>query len=320
MGIREPVLVPLQTERDQAWRSALTAADGSLGDTRAVLAHLLRGHDSLLLNDAVIARVRGIMGGLAEQLAQAVAAFASPNARDDGAQAHDGFVALLADALFEVRPLLTHVHALALEWQLAERTESRLALDPVLPPLLQARIGADDADAAAIAVDLLAAQARFAQAMRRMSLPLQELPGDLFHLALITMRTFAEGQAGARAEAHLRQDYNERQTRLGLIERVIIALRDDAAQALVLERAGAALFLTALAIGSGQDRDAVAFATAETQIARLALSLTACGLSGDGLAAQVLAVHPAAGLPEGLAALRPDRAAELLAASYGGNR
>ena len=320
MGIREPVMAPLQTERDQTLRSALAAADSSLGDARAVLAHLLRGHDSLLLNDAVIARVRGIMDDLAQQLAQAVDAFVSPHAGEVAAPGDHAFTALLVDALFEVRPLLTHVHALALEWQLAERSEARLALDPVLPPLLQARIGADDTDAAAIAVALLAAQARFAQAMRRMSLPLQELPGDLFHLALITMRTFAEGQAGAQAEAHLRRDYNERQTRLGLVERVIIALRDDAAQALVLERAGVALFLTALAIGSGQDRDSAAFATAETQIVRLALSLTACGLTGDGLAAQVLAIHPAAGLPQGLAELRPDRAAELLAAHYGGSR
>ena len=52
--------------------------------------------------------------------------------------------------------------------------------------------------------------------------------------------------------------------------------------------------------------------TTETQTARLALSLAACGLKADAVAAQFLALHPDVDLPQGIEALLPDRAAAIL--------
>lgn len=305
---------------DAVLRQSLAQADGLLAEARPILRHLLHGDDASLLNDEIVARVRGLLASLGAQLAKALwqGTQTSLSSQDIAAQ--------FTIALGERAALLTHLHCAALEWQLAERMEQGLALDPVLPPLLQARIGAEDPAIAATATAMLAAQARFGQAMRRMELALEELPADLFHLALATMRVVAQdaGQADpamadrvSAAEAHLRRHYEERETRLGLIERVIIALREDAGQALSIERAGVALFLTALAIGSGQDRDAAILATAESQVLRLALSLKVCGLAGEALAAQVLAIHPRAVVPDALDRVLPEQAARLLSEGAG---
>jgi hypothetical protein len=52
-------------------------------------------------------------------------------------------------------------------------------------------------------MNLLAAQARFGQAQRRMRLPLAELPGDLLHGALIAMRHVVGTESTADARATL---------------------------------------------------------------------------------------------------------------------
>lgn len=310
---------------DAVLRQSLAQADGLLAESRPVLRHLLHGDDASLLNDEIVARVRGLLASLGEQLAKALWQ-AGPADAGAKPRASQEIAAQFTIALGERAALLTHLHCAALEWQLAERMEQGLALDPVLPPLLQARIGAEDPVIAATATAMLAAQARFGQAMRRMELPLEELPADLFHLVLATMRVVAQdtGQADpamadrvSGAEADLRRHYEERETRLGLIERVIIALREEAGQALSIERAGVALFLTALAIGSGQDRDAAILATADSQVLRLALALKVCGLAGEALAAQVLAIHPRAVVPDALDRLLPEQAARLLSEGAG---
>jgi hypothetical protein len=58
----------------------------------------------------------------------------------------------------------------------------------VLSPLVQELVAAKEGDMAALAMTVLAAQARFMQHHRRMELPLGELPGDLFHKALVLLR------------------------------------------------------------------------------------------------------------------------------------
>ncbi|MFN5779780.1 MAG: hypothetical protein ACK44O_09970, partial [Novosphingobium sp.] len=104
--------------------------------------------------------------------------------------------------LVERAALLNHIHAQALEFQLGERLQARIALDPVLSPLLQALIASPDSTTAASAMALLAAQARYVQAQRRMQLPVGELPADLFHAILQTVRGLeAEPEVLAQAEA-----------------------------------------------------------------------------------------------------------------------
>ena len=85
--------------------------------------------------------------------------------------------------------------------------------------------------------------------------------------------------------------------------------------ALSVDHAGVAMFLSALATGSGQDRDLVALATNDKQLARLALSLRAAGLKADGVEQQFSYLHPQITLPEGFEGLRADDAAGLLAST-----
>lgn len=301
-------------------RTELEAADTAFANTRPILRHLLRNDDHSIFSDQIVARVRGMLHDVARQLVVALAE--AGDERDPQAGAHEA-AEELAGAFMENPAMLGHAHALAIEWQLTERLQTRLSLDPVLSPLVQEMISSGDPATSSSAMALLAAQARFGQSQRRMELPATELPGDLFHAALMTMHAHAADFSGdhaadhaesnaAKAEDALRKRYEERRSRLGLTERLITALRGDAARALSIEHAGVALFLTALAIGSGQDRDQVIMTTTETQTARLALSLAACGLKADAVAAQFLALHPDVDLPQGIEALLPDRAAAIL--------
>jgi hypothetical protein len=286
-------------------RDALERGDAVIGTVPPVLRHLLASDDSGLFADAILARVRGMIADIAQQLVEHM-----------GGEEQDGpalITALMANPVF-----LTHVHALVLEWQLTERLQAGLALDPVLSPLLQALIASSDQTTAALAMKFLAAQARFGQAQRRMRLPLAELPGDLLHGALVAMR----GVAGARpdadaraaaAETAIRTDYGESRSRIGLISRLVTGMGAGAVAALSIHHAGAAIFLSALGIASGQDRDLATLATSETQRTRLALALCAAGLKPSAIEEQLLALDPHAALPEGLDRLTPDRAAALLA-------
>lgn len=83
--------------------------------------------------------------------------------------------------------------------------------------------------------------------------------------------------------------------------------------ALSISHAGVAIFLSALAHASGQDRDAIVLATNETQVARFALALRAAGLKQNGIAEQIEALHPDANLRLAFDAMTSDQAAQLMA-------
>lgn len=300
-------------------RDELAAADEALAHHEPVLRLLLRTDDNALYSDEIVARMRGLFADVASQLVVALADAAGH--ADPQAWAHDA-AGDLARALAENGAFLLHFHALALEWRLTEQVQARLAVDPVVPPLVQAQLGATDPQVAARAMQALAAQARFGQHLRRMQLPLAELPGDLFHIALMTMRAFASdgSAAGAAedgyalaAERSLRARFDEARGRLGLLRQMVADLGQEAALALALAQAGPALFLTALALGSGQPREVATLATTETQMARLSLMLRAAGLGERELSAQILALHPEVALPAGIDTLPAGAAAAILA-------
>ena len=294
----------------------LAAARDAVANVVPILRHLLRSDDNSIFSDEIIARVRGMFLDVARQLIIALAEAAGHSEPEAWAhKAADELAHMLADN----PAFLEHFHTLAIEWQWTERLAQRSALDPVLPPLLQARIASSDPDASVTAINLLAAQARFCQHQRRMQIPLGELPGDLLHIALVSMRAYigADSSAdgyGLIAERSVRARFDEGRSRLGLMRRVLDAMDGTVADALALDQAGAALFLSALARGSGQTREAIIMATTDSQLPRLALALRASGLSQAAVAAQVRAFHPDAVLPVGQAELEVDQAAALLAA------
>ena len=159
-------------------RDELGRGDAMLATSRPILRHLLVNDDHALFSDEMIARIRGMMNHVARQLLFAQAA--AGGTLDRAGYADDRQDAL-AQALFEDTDFLAHAHALTLEAQLAERLQRRSGIDAVLSPLVQELAAAREMDMAALAMAVLAAEARFLQHHRRMELPLGELPGDLFH-------------------------------------------------------------------------------------------------------------------------------------------
>src|SRR6478735_1625576 len=104
----ETVRSPEGVEHDL--RAELARVDLSIDAVQPVLRHLLCNDEPALFNDAVIARVRGMVGDVARQLLEVQAETA-------GESDLPGFVAehgeALADRLSGTGALLGHVHAIA---------------------------------------------------------------------------------------------------------------------------------------------------------------------------------------------------------------
>jgi hypothetical protein len=296
-------------------RHELAHGDAMVGTIAPILRHLLANDDHSVFGDEIIARVRGMLAHVAAQLLDAVASVHGSTERVE----HDpDQISALSDSFVAHGGFLAHVHGLALEWQLTERLHGRLGLDPVLSPLLQALISSSESATAGRAMALLAAKAKFAQCQRRMQLPLTELPGDLLHAALLALRNHAGAASEAEIEAAdrmLRGNHDESRSRLGLIARLVTGMGGGATAALSISHAGTAMFLSALALASGQDRDLAILATNEGQLARFALAMRAAGLRTPAIAEQFVALHPSVDLPEGFEELGADHAAAMLARS-----
>jgi hypothetical protein len=291
-------------------REELAGGDAVLASTRPILRHLLANRDQALFSDEVIARVRGMIGHVARQLVRAWA-----DAADAGGAARPGHQDLAAQML-EDTDFLAHAHALAQEAGLTEDLQRRSGIDGVLSPLLQELAASSDPQLAGAAMRVIAAQARFLQQVRRMELPLAELPGDLFHKALMLMHAQIDGDpAAVSAGAALRASFDEGASRIGQLSRLVMALGDLAPRSLAIDNAGLALFTTALGMASNQKRALAVLAFGENQLARLALSLRAAGLGRGAVEEQFLYIHPEASLPEGFDGLTAERAGELLAGS-----
>lgn len=297
---------------DTILRDELARANRALSGVAPVISHLLESSGHTLVSDAIVARLRGMLGHLAEQLLVACKSNGSI-APADRAQ-----VDALCDALSGDTRLLNHLYAVAMEGHLTTRLEQRATIDPVLTPLLQELIASDQSAISELAMAGLAAQSRFMQSQRRMELQLSELPPDLF-LSVLERFSGAELATGAelrvKAVQSLKANYDEGAGRLGLFARLVTAMREGAIAALELEHAGLALFASAIASRSKQPRDLAILACHERQAARLALGLRASGLEPEAIERQFLLIEPAELLPEGIANLAPERALELLNAS-----
>ncbi len=295
-------------------RAELAHGDAIIATTGPVLHHLLVNDDQTLFSDQVIARVRGMMADIARQLLFPLAR-ATRNTDEAGfaaEHANDLAVTLLAQA-----DLLTHAHALTIEAHIADRLGQRSGIDPVLSSLLQELAASPDAKVAAGAMRVLAAQARFIQQQRRMNLPLNELPEDLFALCLSVLSGQFPDHATAvgAAEAQLRESYDPAARRVGQMEQLINAMQHEAERAIDVDHAGVAIFATALAMATHQPRENVILSLGEKQCARLSLSLLSAGLKHTDVEDQFLFLHPDVELPVGFETLTKDRASAMLSAA-----
>lgn len=298
-------------------RDELALGDAVLGTVAPILGHLVISSDSSLFSDEIVAQVRGMATSVASQMLMAQGKESGEQDLSEFVEQHLGG---LVGKLLENTRFLSHCHALTIERQLALRLHDRSSHDPVLSPLLQALISSDDQSVSSTAMAVLTAQARFIQQQSRMELPMRELPGELFHAALLTWRTHVGQELEeitARAEMQLRSQYDEGASRLGLISRLVTGLGNGAMAALSIGHAGVAIFLTAVALATQQERDIAVQSTHDRQLARLALSLRAAGLKPKEVEEQFVQIHPDVALPDGFEMLRKDRAAEILAGSPG---
>ena len=292
---------------EAALRDALARETRALATLVPVLRHMLASEGHRLVSEAVLARVRGMLSDLAAQLLAAAAGrdAALRQSAPGDPRTHDA----LADALAGDPLLLAHCHALAAESLAAERLHQHHGIDPVLSPLLQELIAADDPVVAELAMNTLAAQSRFIQSQRRMELPLGELPAELFHD--LTARHLGQGDVARR----LHESYDEGASRLGLLARLVSAMRRGAVAALALDHAGLALFASAVSVMAREVREDAVLACQDGQGARLALMLRSAGLAPEAIARLFPLVDPAAQAPQGLEDISPERARMLLGAA-----
>jgi hypothetical protein len=183
---------PTDTEDrvEAALRADLARGDGVTAGVAPVLRHLLVHDDREFMADDVLASLRGMIGHAASQLSN----------QDEGDHPE------LTAALVDVPGLVPLAHALALETHVTGACSRYRASIPC-SPLLQALIASDDGETAALAMQVLAAQARFVQQQRRMQWPLGEWPAELLHGAL------SVDAAAPERIAALRADYDEGATR-----------------------------------------------------------------------------------------------------------
>lgn len=295
-------------------RDELLREDSGASVVVPILRHLVSGQNNSLFSDEILARVRGMLGSLCSALLDELAQAATSAAGDRGDEED---AAALQASLMANSALMTHLHAIALEWQLTERFQHQLAIDPIVSPLVQTLISTEDADLRDIAMRFLGAQARWCQLQRRMDYPLEELSEEHLRTALAAMAALAQTHSlpperVVVAETRIRDRYDEGATRLGLAARLILGLDAGVKAIHSLGEAGPALFLSALAYSSGQRRDALVSATHENQLARFALSLRAMGLYGTDLEREFQTFHPELLLPAGFEDISSETAKAML--------
>ncbi len=288
-------------------RDELARETRALAAVVPVLRHLLSSDADALVSDAILARVRGMIHDLATQLLAAEAG-RDPVTRGSG---FEDVAALdqIAARLMPDEALLAHCHALAAESLIAGRLQQRHALDPVLSPLLQELIASEDVDVASLAMGALAAQSRFVQSQRRMELPLGELPAEVFHSLVAQMQASAPDSA---ALVRLQVGYDEADTRIGLLARLVAAMRRGAVAGLALDHAGLALFASTLGVAARVPRAEAVLACHEGQGLRLALMMRSAGLMPSAIEHQLLLIEQAGRLPRGLSEMSPEHAATLV--------
>ncbi|MEO1219964.1 MAG: hypothetical protein AAFY42_01265 [Pseudomonadota bacterium] len=299
---------------DSSVQDEMARANRALRSLAPVIAHLLDSDGMNLVNDAIVARLRGMLSHIASQLlsSQGEAGVQA----DDKTSAHS----VLVGQLGADERVTRHLYAVALELHLTDGLEQRGANDPVLTPLMQELIASDRPATAETAMAAMAAQSRFVQLGRRMELPIGELPFEVFTSVIDHLETVDLGfdqRAVADALSGLRGDFDEGTGRLGLLARLVSGMQGGAIAALDIGHAGLALFASAAASQSRQTRDDIIFACHESQAMRLALSLKAAGLEKTEIEKQFSLLGGSAFLPQTFGTLLQADALNLLHESGG---
>ena len=297
-------------------RHELARGDVALAGVAPVLSHLLSSSGQALVSEDLVARMRGMLGNLANQILRTEAEVSGGSRQLDPAVIEE-----LAGKLAGSGILVSHCYAIAMESQLAEQLEQTHGIDQVLTPLLQELIASRDENVAELAMGTMSAQARFVQAQRRMNLPLSELPAELFHDVLAqwqALRRDREQRQRERVLQVLRGGYDEGSSRLGMLTRLVGSLGNGLRAAIDLEHAGFALFVSGLSRASKQPRELAVLSCHERQATRFALALRAAGLKPENMRKQFLLIQSDLAMPNGADSIAQDRALSLIAGTPSG--
>ena len=288
-------------------KDGLMRGDRALSGVTPVLTHLIASTGNSLVSDAIVARLRGMLSDIAQQL---VGVDTSEDNQQDS-----NLVDAFSDVLSTDSAVLSHCYALAIEAQLTQRLESRAGIDPILSPLMQELIASNHASISALAMQTLAAQSRFVQAQRRMQLPMLELPAELLHAVMQRWEAFNKRRPDpvvSHSVVKLQKDFDEGISRAGLLARLVSALGGGAAATLELDHAGMALFTSGLSAKAQLPRELAIISCHQRQAARLALTLRAAGLGEAAIERQFLLIEPDERFPEGLEEISVQSAQALL--------
>jgi len=301
---------PSDTDPLTALRAELVRGDQALAGVAPVLVHLLSQSGQSLVSDQTLAHLRGMMDDLAGQLLTQLAPANGEGQLFDPSVKQD-----LANRLSSNTQLLSHCFALSVEAQIGERLERELHIDRVLSPLMQELIASSDAALAELAMGTMAAQGRFVQTQSRMSLPVKELPADLFRQVIAISQAVLGSESNESFElagAKLKEQYDEAGSRIALLAHLITSLRGGASAALNLEHGGVALFASALASITQQPRELAVLGCSERQHARLAFSLRAAGMAPEQIEQVMVILHPQIDLSAAFANLSAQAAQDML--------
>ena len=268
-------------------RSKSTFVDASLWDELArseramrslapVIAHLLDSDGPSLISDAIVARLRGMLSDIGNQLATTVASSIKVQWTESELKEH------LEARLINDELLIDHLYAEALELHLSRGLQERCAIDPVLSPLIQELIASQRAETGELTMAALASQSRFVRNLERMTYPLSELPQELFLSTIEHLEAFEDELSDGsilRAARELKVGFDEGNSRLGLLSRLVASMHGAAVAAVDLTHAGIALFASAASSLTHYERSKVIVACHEGQGARLAVLLKAAGAS-----------------------------------------
>jgi len=284
-------------------RDELARANRAANGVVPVLGHLLAGTGHSLVSDVVVARVRGMLTHIARQF---VARLADARADAD----------TLAERFSGDPVMLFHVHAAVMEGVIAEALEQRASIDPVLSALWQELIASVEPRVSELAMQALASQSRFMQAQLRMQYPVSEMPPEMLERGLELWSSLSE-MPEQTASFHtairsIKAEYDEANTRHGLLTRLGSSMNHGAIAALELNHAGLGLFVTVLSQLSGQSREQIVLSCDPEQSARLVLALRSVGMEWNMIERQFAFVEPSQRLPRGLEELSVEAARLLL--------
>ena len=299
-------------------REELMRADRAVAGIVPLLGQMIESGGQNFISDALIARIAGMLRDIADHLAHEIE---EPAARSILTES-------LGDMLTQESDLVSYLYKVALEAELTKRLADQSVIEPVFSPLLEEQISSSNTAIAEAADAIIAAQSSFWQFVTRGGFAFDSLPADQREKA-ITLRDAVSAQANAAIRAssgNLQDSPGDRAkdpsepvapsaSRVDLLIVLLEAMGDNARLALDVERAGFALFVTALAGFSGQSRASTILACHPHQAARLAVSLRAAGLATQDIQAQFSVLEPVELLPPNFDELSIDAARAILTSS-----